>query len=169
LVPRTDAIASGLWPTPQTAYDGRTDEAWTEAKARAAAKHAAGEYASGTGAPGMMDLQRAVRMRQWPTPTSNDYRNAGYQSANGRDYLTLPGAVGAAPPRGGWPTPTSRDYRSGKNINCWDNARPLSEVVGGTLNPTWVEWLMGFPLGWTDCGASGTRSSRKSRNGSAAG
>jgi DNA (cytosine-5)-methyltransferase 1 len=21
---------------------------------------------------------------------------------------------------------------------------------GGQLNPTWVEWLMGFPLGWTD-------------------
>nr|AGC71952.1 hypothetical protein [uncultured bacterium A1Q1_fos_25] len=24
-------------------------------------------------------------------------------------------------------------------------------VVGGTLNPKWVEWLMGWPLGWTDC------------------
>ena len=21
---------------------------------------------------------------------------------------------------------------------------------GGPLNPTWVEWLMGWPLGWTD-------------------
>jgi hypothetical protein len=21
---------------------------------------------------------------------------------------------------------------------------------GGKLNPMWVEWLMGFPLGWTD-------------------
>jgi hypothetical protein len=21
----------------------------------------------------------------------------------------------------------------------------------GYLNPTWVEWLMGFPIGWTDC------------------
>jgi len=26
-------------------------------------------------------------------------------------------------------------------------ARPLA--AGGRLNPTWVEWLMGFPLGWT--------------------
>jgi len=25
-----------------------------------------------------------------------------------------------------------------------------SDVVGGPLNPTWVEWLMGWPLGWTD-------------------
>jgi hypothetical protein len=22
-------------------------------------------------------------------------------------------------------------------------------VVGGQLNPTWVEWLMGYPSGWT--------------------
>jgi hypothetical protein len=25
-------------------------------------------------------------------------------------------------------------------------ARPL----GGPLNPTWVEWLMGWPIEWTD-------------------
>jgi hypothetical protein len=35
-------------------------------------------------------------------------------------------------------------------------------TAGGALNPTWVEWLMGFPLGWTVCDASGTRSSRRS-------
>jgi hypothetical protein len=34
--------------------------------------------------------------------------------------------------------------------------------VSGKLNPTWVEWLMGFPLGWTDLGDSETPSSRKS-------
>jgi hypothetical protein len=26
----------------------------------------------------------------------------------------------------------------------------LSETLGGQLNPTWVEWLMGWPIGWTD-------------------
>ena len=25
-----------------------------------------------------------------------------------------------------------------------------TEWAAGTLNPTWVEWLMGWPLGWTD-------------------
>ena len=27
----------------------------------------------------------------------------------------------------------------------------LATVIGGKLNPTFVEWLMGFPIGWTDC------------------
>ena len=27
---------------------------------------------------------------------------------------------------------------------------------GGSLSPTWVEWLMGFPLGWTDLEDSAT-------------
>lgn len=35
-------------------------------------------------------------------------------------------------------------------------------TVGGRLNPTWVEWLMGFPEGWTDLKHSVTPSSRKS-------
>lgn len=26
----------------------------------------------------------------------------------------------------------------------------ISEGDGGGLNPTWVEWLMGWPTGWTD-------------------
>jgi DNA (cytosine-5)-methyltransferase 1 len=30
------------------------------------------------------------------------------------------------------------------------------EQAGGTLNPTWVEWLMGWPLEWTACDASAT-------------
>lgn len=34
--------------------------------------------------------------------------------------------------------------------------------LGGSLNPEWVEWLMGFPDGWTDLGPSETPSSRKS-------
>ena len=27
----------------------------------------------------------------------------------------------------------------------------LPTVLGGVPNPTWIEWLMGFPAGWTDC------------------
>jgi DNA (cytosine-5)-methyltransferase 1 len=38
--------------------------------------------------------------------------------------------------------------------------------TGGRLNPTWVEWLMGFPLGWTDLEDSETQSSLTSPNSS---
>jgi hypothetical protein len=39
---------------------------------------------------------------------------------------------------------------------------------GGQLNPTWVEWLMGYPLGWTALEGWGTRSSRSARSKSSA-
>lgn len=59
-----------------------------------------------------------------------------------------------------WPTPISRDYK--------DSAAPvyrngklqldtLGRMVGGKLNPKWVEWLMGFPIGWTDLEPSETQ------------
>ena len=51
------------------------------------------------------------------------------------------------------PTPTARDYKdSGPNVN-YEKARKkrrLAGSAGGSLNPTWVEWLMGYPKGWTD-------------------
>ena len=32
----------------------------------------------------------------------------------------------------------------------------LHDQIGGQLNPMFVEWLMGFPLGWTDLEGSAT-------------
>ena len=70
-----------------------------------------------------------------------------------------------------WPTPVARDYK-GQGMSVArraagrkpDNLCSAVSVTdgSGSLNPPWVEWLMGFPLGWTDCEPSATRSSRKS-------
>ena len=70
-----------------------------------------------------------------------------------------------------WPTPTVADSRNTRNATANNgqgstghSGTTLSDVAwmaGGSLNPTWVEWLMGFPLGWTDCEVSATPSSRK--------
>lgn len=49
------------------------------------------------------------------------------------------------------PTPTCQDAKNnGSQSQKERNTPPLNAVVGGALNPTWVEWLMGWPLGWTD-------------------
>jgi hypothetical protein len=57
------------------------------------------------------------------------------------------------------PTPKVQDSRHAKmrHLNESDDhwRSNLGEVIsaqvnGGSLNPTWVEWLMGWPLKWTD-------------------
>jgi hypothetical protein len=46
-----------------------------------------------------------------------------------------------------WPTPRAFMHKDSTVDRGKFN---LGEKVGGKLNPTWVEWLMGWPLGWTD-------------------
>ena len=46
-----------------------------------------------------------------------------------------------------FPTPREFMYKDSKKDRGKCN---LGEVIGGQLNPTWVEWLMGYPEGWTD-------------------
>lgn len=48
-----------------------------------------------------------------------------------------------------WPTLRASDWRRGASPA--DIRRGcLPAVAGGRLNPAWTEWLMGFPLGWTE-------------------
>ena len=62
-----------------------------------------------------------------------------------------------------WPTPCRSNYKSGrrKNTPAFERRKEHSRGVSlceemqrrgitGQLNPTWVEWLMGWPIGWTD-------------------
>jgi len=72
-----------------------------------------------------------------------------------------------------WPTPTARDYRSDSASPEWTAARQadtrgktLPFAAGGMLNPEWVEWLMGYPAGWTELEPSEMPSSRRSRKSS---
>ena len=50
-----------------------------------------------------------------------------------------------------------------------DHLRDGGEVIsGGLAHPTFVEWMMGFPVGWTDLKPSATPKSRKSSKSSPA-
>lgn len=59
---------------------------------------------------------------------------------------------------GSWPTPTKHDHKDcgTSPSQAGRNSQTLPVAAGGQMNPTWVEWLMGWPLGWTDLRASAT-------------
>ena len=88
-----------------------------------------------------MALADAVRM--WPTPKASaagpDFAKLD-RSATGISLATAVAMV---------PTPTVHGNYNRKGCSA-TSGDGLATVVGGQLNPTWVEWLMGWPLGWTD-------------------
>lgn len=50
-----------------------------------------------------------------------------------------------------FPTPTAHNAKEQNSPSeSLRNTPSLASAVGGALNPTWVEWLMGWPLEWTD-------------------
>jgi len=87
-----------------------------------------------------------------PTPTATPYGSGG----DPRDWKA--GKVGKRRPslntmakNGYWPTPTVQDAKNnGSPSKMRRNTKPLNAEVGGKLNPDWVEWLMAWPVGWTD-------------------
>ena len=93
---------------------------------------------------------------KWPTPTVCGNHNRKGASATSGDGLAT--AVKA------FATPTARDWKSGKasEATMERNSRPLSEQIGGSLNPTWVAWLMGWPMNWFQAGGIASQTSEGS-------
>lgn len=123
---RTSGTGSGLWPTP-VASD-------TSSRTK--------PYAQG-GTP----LSLAVK---WPTPTvCGNYNRKGASATSGDGLAT---AVAK------FPTPSTLGVNGGSNSRAAavKRGQPSAEVNGGSLNPMWVEWLMRWPLGWTDLRPLGT-------------
>ncbi len=122
-----------LWPTPQ-AMDGK--------------RGADPRDREGSGGP---NLLAAVKL--WPTPTSRDWKTGSAAQVDKPRSEQLNDRVLWATPQAHPRTHSPRQV---------DHGVQLANQVSGQLNPTWVEWLMGFPLGWTDCGDSAMPSSPKS-------
>lgn len=97
--------------------------------------------------------------QMWPTPRANEGKDVlssvppSRQKDPGKCNLTQAVAMDLM-----IATPCARDYRTGQRKRYENKARAnnLNDQIGGQLNPTWVEWLMGFPIGWTDLNASET-------------
>ena len=140
--PRTYERECGFWRTPDTGVGGEISE--TKAM----------DYVTKTPRASGSSIQ--IRLCDqvkhpilWPTPTRCGNYNRKGLSKNSGDGLAT--AVKT------WPTPKCQDSRAALTDRHKSN---LGEVVHGgletlptktaRLNPNWVEWLMGWPIGWTD-------------------
>ena len=139
--PITSETASSSWPTPlQSDWKPRGPNS----------KH-----------QGLLETVK-TRGNLWPTPIAStgmaeEITTVKARLDNGTAYKhRLVEAVSL------WPTPTHGKLAGGSGAfqkvadlysdgTISDEERKAMQAGnGGKLNPTWVEWLMGFPTGWTD-------------------
>lgn len=124
----TYAIESGLLPTPTAQPYGNNQ-------------------GGGSGRVGPVRHSLSSLAKMHPTPT-NSMRTIG--------DLEQARYAGNDPSRpkyseaNMYPTPTKTDAIKGGKVSPRPGAMGLSETLGGQLNPQWVEWLQGYPIGWTD-------------------
>lgn len=112
--------------------------------------------------------------RFWPTPTTGDARSSRSRNTEGSQAhpgLSLTDAIRAdggkgrgATTRQTWASPTKRDAQSlakvkrgkGSKAAGQERIEPLPVQAGGSLNPDWVEWLLGWPIAWSALAPSET-------------
>ena len=119
----------------------------------------------------------SAQVKMWPTPAARDHKGANsrehcetngtgrkhmdqlanaiahpdlYEPVNSAD-INLPMSLADTA------APTAVEKGSMRRVAAETNCRSRledqvaqKEGAGGSLNPTWVEWLMGWPLAWTD-------------------
>ena len=110
-----------VYPPPKLMFP--TPNAWDGKRGPRSEEHLRTKKAQVTLVTAVAQLER----ENFPTPCATDYKGAG-QSGQLRDRLDYAAERGAT-----------------KNKTF-----TAPTVPGGQLNPTWVEWLMGWTLGWTD-------------------
>jgi hypothetical protein len=161
LVQTTNEKESGLWLTPST-VDIPTRSAESMEK-RLEYRKKIGRNGVGAGClseqvewSGLGEPIGYITKETWPTPTAHLAKETNAPSEHKRNTPTLTAQVN-------WPTPVKSDHAARRPSKGWQGNSDLPSVVwtetGGRENPnlspaqlnaTWVEWLMGWPLGWTD-------------------
>ena len=132
------SVAVRMWPTP-LATDGKNGGP------------------NSRGSKG--DLRLSAAVHQFPTPCARDYRSPNLkpfsERGGGRKGEQLVNHIAH------FPTPRAAS-KTGGGIGLDGGSRARKAMVerfgeeemkalgGGQLNPPWVEWLLGWPIGWTD-------------------
>jgi hypothetical protein len=99
----------------------------------------------------------------WPTPRASTAMSENVENIKkrGTDNSRLEERVAKL-----WSTPVQDDVHHRKQKYS-QGGTALSTQAGGSLNPNWVEWLMGYKAGYTDLSHWEILSSRKSSKKSA--
>lgn len=160
--PTLGAMAKhGLWPTPTGKTAPNTTDPADIVNAQGQPLQPGQKpHDKRTGKPVTTALTDMVRL--WPTPTSRDWHSGkASEATHERNSRPLSEVVVKAEM---WPTPRANSAMAAMiteeaNPDRYPNLETRLKkrdpsVVGGQLNPTWVEWLMGFPIGWTNLEAS---------------
>ena len=180
--PRIRDTDARLWPTPAAAQCGMTSrtggraleksthlstQVWLEEQRRLwptpTSRNGTGPSQTET-RQGGMDLQTAAKL--YPTPTRFD---ATCGDIKGKEYNgQTRHAMKLIQAAKLYPTPTTGaglcggtgNYQQLKALEAKDTIsteerKSMAAGNGGQLNPAWVEAMMGFPPGWTECGPDG--------------
>lgn len=117
----TNGTESGLWPTPTV--HGNHNQPGSSKNAGWGLSSAAKQWSSPTNRPASRRRRSSPATHAWPTPV-------------------------ASMSKGSSPRSLTRRSGASRARDRLDHAVMASDH--GHLNPTWVEWLMGWPIGWTD-------------------
>jgi hypothetical protein len=167
--PRISGIDGGVWPTPVAKETGRTpaqfvamrqsigrqsvsslsvaDQMWPTPKSNPGSNRRTKPTPAQAAGKAGMGLSVAVRL--WPTPTKSD--GMGGPGNSGRE-----GGENLRTAVTHYPIPNATEYKDPSTRSPGKERPPshddLPTRIGGQLNPMWVAWLMGWPIGATKLG-----------------
>lgn len=157
--PSTKDTEPGLLPTPRVSD--------TEGAAIKNCQYKDGSYfrENAQGVRWGVKLRDVVENHIWPTPTLNETEHPNMTiTPDGRRAPTsgkTSHSINLADSVKIWPSPRASEYKGvgplGSKSHDYrvqkgylDATVQDEEQRTGALNPDWTEWLMGYPIGWTD-------------------
>ena len=138
------------------AHYWRTPDAWLGQRGPKSQASFEDSLENGTHAINLLD-----QVKHWGTPTARDYRTGEQnQPVNGllsrqTQQIEKPGQESSAQDQTlpqHWGTPQSTDWKNKSHSRDKNLHSDLKAIQSQSmrLNPLFVEWLMGLPIGWSD-------------------